>query len=143
MRRLDRQRLDAAEFPVVTEIPIRYDDLDSLNHVNNAAAAVLLQEARGQFGHSAGLHELMGRDLRTIVAALAIEFSDEMLFPGVVVIRTGVLDIGRTSLLVGQRGQQDARTTLYAETVLVMSDDDGPTPIPPPIRAAFESLRIR
>jgi len=42
--RIDRQHFDAIDFPIRVEVPIRFDDLDVPGHVNNAAAAAILQE---------------------------------------------------------------------------------------------------
>jgi hypothetical protein len=44
--RIDRARLDAIDFPVKVEVPLRFDDLDRQGQVNNAAAGVILQERR-------------------------------------------------------------------------------------------------
>lgn len=40
--RIDRERLDAVDFPIRVDVPIRFNDLDVLGHVNNTAAAVIL-----------------------------------------------------------------------------------------------------
>jgi acyl-CoA thioester hydrolase len=141
MARIDRARLEAARFPVVGDVPTRWHDLDNLGHVNNAAVAVILQEARSHFVHAGRVNEFRG-ELRTLVAALTIEYVAEMHFPGAIEVSTGVLHIGRTSLVLGQVGRQGGRTTLYAETVMVMADADGPTPIPDDIRAVLEALLV-
>ena len=142
MARLDRQRLDAAAFPVTTEIPTRYSDLDTQGHVNNAAATLILQEARGHFDRAAGVDDIRG-ELKPIVASLFVEYAAEMHFPDPIEVATGVLQLGRTSLVLGQVARQRGRNTLYAETVLVMADADGPTPIPDDMRAAYERVRLR
>jgi acyl-CoA thioester hydrolase len=141
MGRIDRERLDAAQFPTMAEIPLRYDDVDSLNHVNNAAAAVILQEARVQFHAAAGFIRLPA-GMHSIVAALSIEYAGEMLFPGSVEVSTGLLKVGRSSYVLGQVARQGGRPTLYAETALVITDDGGPAPIPEAMRAAYEKLLI-
>jgi acyl-CoA thioester hydrolase len=140
--RIDRRRLDGAALPMSMTVATRFSDMDVLGHVNNAAAAVLLQEARAGLNREAGYYEV--RDgLRPVVASLTIEYAGEMHHPMPVVIETGVLSVGRTSLVVGQIGRQDGRITLYAETVLVMTDGKRPTPIPDLLRAAYERVLIR
>ena len=141
MTRIDRDRLSAADFQIKTEIPIRYDDLDTVGHVNNAAAAVILQEARANFHAQAGFVRLPD-GLNSIVAAVAIEFAGEMHFPGVVEVKTGVLKVGRTSYTLGQIARQAGQPTLYAETVLVIAGPNGPEPIPDVMRAAYERFLI-
>ena len=142
MARIDRRRLDGADFPTTMTVATRFSDMDVLGHVNNAAAAVLLQEARTGLNHQAGYSELR-EGLRPVVASLTIEYAGEMHHPGPVEIETGVLSLGRTSLVVGQRARQGGRVTLYAETVLVMTDGERPTPIPDSLRAAYERVMIR
>lgn len=142
MARIDRQRLDGAVFPVTSAIQTRFTDVDMQGHVNNAAAAVILQEARVALNRAAGFSELR-EGLRPVVAALHIEYVDEMHHHAAVEVSTGLLSIGRTSVLVGQVARQEGRTTLYAETALVMTTADGPTEIPPTLRSAYERVMIR
>jgi acyl-CoA thioester hydrolase len=137
--RLDRERLGASGFGIAAEIPIRYDDIDSLGHVNNAAAAVILQEARTHFHAAAGYIRLPD-GLHSMVAALSIEFAGEMFFPGVVEVRTGLLRMGRTSYVLGQVARQKGKITVYGETVLVVAGESGPAPLPDELRAVYENL---
>ena len=142
MARIDRQRLDSAVFPVTSPIQTRFDDVDVQGHVNNAAAAVILQEARVAMNRTAGFSEVK-EGLRPVVASLRIEYVGEMHYHSPVEVSTGLLSIGRTSVVVAQRACQDGRPTLYAETVLVMTTSDGPTAIPPSLRSAYEQVLIR
>lgn len=142
MARIDRRRLDGAAFPTTMTVATRFSDVDAQGHINNAAAAVLLQEARAGLNRSAGYSELR-EGLRPVVASLTIEYAEEMHHPAPVEIETGVLSVGRSSLVVGQVGRQGDRITLYAETVLVMTNSQGPTAIPDSLRAAYERVMIR
>lgn len=141
MSRIDRKRLDATEFAVTFDIPIRFDDVDMQGHVNNAASVVILQEARAAFNVTAGLTQHRG-DLRTMVAALSIEYAGEMYYPGQVTIGTGVLAVGRTSFTLGQVARQNGKSTLYAQAVMVLADANGPAPIPDRLREAYERFLI-
>jgi acyl-CoA thioester hydrolase len=140
MSRIDRQRLAAAELPVVSRIATRFADLDSLDHVNNAAAAVLLQEARFDVFREAGQR---AAGVRTLVAALYIDYVGEMFVPGIVEVRSGIATIGRTSAVLAQVARQDGRTTMFAETVMVTADENGPVPHPDGLRALYERLSAR
>jgi acyl-CoA thioester hydrolase len=142
LARIDRQRLDGAAFPTTITVPTRFTDIDLLGHVNNAAAAIILQEGRGGLNRLAGLGELR-EGLRPVVAALTIEYVGEMYHPEPIEIETGVLSVGRTSVVVGQRARQAGRITLYAETVLVLTGDEGPTPLPEALRTAYQRIMIR
>jgi len=143
MARLDRRRLESAQYPFVAEIPVRYDDLDTLGHVNNAATVVILQEARAQFARTGGLRAHM-RGLHTIVVSITVEYADEILYPGVVQVSTGLVSLGRTSLTMAQVIRQKDRPAVYAETVLVMADaNKAPIAVPDPIRALADSLTLK
>jgi acyl-CoA thioester hydrolase len=139
--RIDRESLDAVDFPFMVEVPVRFDDLDTQGHVNNAAAAVILQEGRVAFNQRATLPALAA-GLRPAVVALRIEFAAELRYPGVVEVCTGVVAIGRTSVTVVQVGRQNGRGALYAESTLVVSGVSGPVPLPEELRAAMELLRL-
>jgi acyl-CoA thioester hydrolase len=139
--RIDRESLDAVDFPFMVEVPVRFDDLDTQGHVNNAAAAVILQEGRVAFNHRATLAALAA-GLRPAVVAMRIEFAVELHYPGVVQVCTGVVAIGRTSFTVVQVGRQDGRGALYGESTMVVSGANGPVALPEDLRAAMEELRV-
>jgi acyl-CoA thioester hydrolase len=139
--RIDRQHFDAIEFPIRVEVPIRFDDLDILGHVNNAAAAALLQEGRVAFDQRAALPSL-DQGLRLVVASLRIEFAVELHYPGAVEVCTGIVAIGRTSFTMAQVARQNGRGALYGEVTLVVTGASGPAPIPDELRAAIEGLRM-
>ena len=141
MTRIDRRHFDAASFPISFEIATRFDDIDMLGHVNNAAAVVLLQEARAHFNRTAGIARMRG-ELRPMVVALHVEYAGEMRHPGIVTVDSGVLAIGRTSFTLGQVARMDGRNTLYAQAVMVFADANGAAPIPDALRAAYGGLII-
>ena len=143
MARLDRALLDAATFPVVTEVALRFADTDLQWHVNNVAAGGILQEARVLFNGHAGLADALQNGKRMMVAAISIEYAGEMLFPGTIEVGTGIRRIGRTSYTLVQVARQDGRPTLYAETTLVLADAGGPIAVPAALRAELERLSIR
>jgi acyl-CoA thioester hydrolase len=141
MLRLDRTRLNTAIYPDRVEIPTRIDDLDVQGHVNNVAVAVILQEARGRFnkGHVAGA---LGGGLGLVVASQFIEYAGQMYYPDPVEVSVGVLEIGRTSYLLGQIARQNGRIAAYAETTLITIRGDAATPFPDTLRAALEAALV-
>ena len=142
MARLDRALLDAAIFPVNAEVPVRFADTDLQWHVNNVAAAGILQEARVLFNRHAGLVEHLRNGARMMVAAISIEYAGEMLFPGMIEVGTGVRRLGHSSYTLAQVARQDGRATLYAETILVLADSGGPIAVPSALRGELERLGI-
>ena len=107
--RIDRERLNAVDFPIRVDVPIRFNDLDVLGHVNNTAAGVILQEARVSFSQRAALPTL-GAGFRSVVAGLRIEFAVELHHPGVVEVFMGIVAIvaGIERLRVATRQQPPA-----------------------------------
>ena len=142
MARIDRERLDGGVFPLAMEIQTRFADIDAQGHVNNAAAAVILQEARVGLNQASQLIDFRS-DVRPVVAALSIEYAAEMFHGAPIEVLSGVLKVGRTSVTIGQLARQNGRPSLYGETVLVALGPEGPAEIPPALRDAYEKLLIR
>jgi acyl-CoA thioester hydrolase len=138
--RIARERLDALDFPIKVEVPIRFADLDTLGHVNNAAAAVILQEGRVLFNQRTTLPDLEA-GLRLVVAGLRIEFAMELRYPGVVEVCTAITTIGRSSFSMVQVGRQNGRSALYAEITIVVCNASGAVPISDGLRAEMERVR--
>lgn len=141
MARIDRKRLNAADFQIILELPIRFDDLDIQGHVNNAAAVVILQEARVNFNRATGL-PMITENRRAMVAALNVEYADEIYHPGNIEVSTGVLAVGRTSFTLGQVARQEGKAKLYAQVVMVLADGNGPAPVPDELRPVLERLLL-
>jgi acyl-CoA thioester hydrolase len=141
MYRLDRARLTSATFAETVTLETRFDDLDMQRHINNVAVAVLFQEARGRFNQAriAG-HIPAGGGIA--VGSLFIDYAGQMFWPDPVEISTGVLEIGRSSYVLGQVARQRGVATAFAEVALVMTGPDGATPIGEAARAVLEGLKI-
>lgn len=141
MARMDRAMLDGATYPVVTQVPTRYDDLDTLGHVNNVATAVIFEEARVLFNRHAGMGTMLaGR--RPMVVGLHIEFAAEIHYPDAVEVWSGTLAIGRTSFTIAQVARQNGRGVAYAHATIVVTDADGAAPLPAAMRESYERLRL-
>ncbi len=139
--RIDRARFDSATFPSVMELSIRFDDLDVLWHVNNVAIIALLQESRVHFNRELALPPL-GHGQRTVVAAMNVEYASEMTYPGLVEIGSGIASIGRSSYTFAQRIRQNGQGAVYSQITMVVTDANGPSPIPHAFRHAIEKCRI-
>lgn len=140
MARLDRGRLEAGHFPSLIDIPTRFADMDMQFHVSNVASIVMLQEGRAHINGLAGLRNRLDR-LRALVAGITVEYAGEIRHPGTVRIGSTVLSVGRTSVRFGQVAWQNGTPCLYAESVMVLAEADGPVPIPDDLRAVYERLR--
>lgn len=141
MQRLDRNRLIGRQFPNAIEIPVRFDDLDIQAHVNNVAVAVIFEEARARYNRQHLLADLIAIGGTAVVAGVQLEFAGEMAWEPLH-IRTGVLEVGRSSFLLGQTAEQGGVLTAFAEVMLVTMLDGRPTPFPDAVRAKLEAALI-
>lgn len=119
------------------ELQLRFDDLDVNGHVNNVAIILLLQEARVHFHRTLQLPDL-DPDMRTVVAAMNVEYGGELLYPGSIEIGSGIAAIGRTSYTFGQLIRQDGISAVYSQITMVVTDANGAAPVPQDLRSAIE-----
>lgn len=116
-----------------TQVPIRYNDLDTLGHVNNTATGVFLEQARCEL-----LYPLIGdhrkHEIDLVVARIAIEYIRELTYPGIVEVGTVVTAIGNKSFRLAhglfKAGSDDCVST--GEGVLVWYSLTRRTTIVPP-----------
>lgn len=126
------------DFGFETQIPVRYSDHDALGHVNNAAVATYLEEARIDF-----LTEAVDRDALAssmVVATMTIDYhapieSDD------VTVGVAVPEVGRTSFTVEYVVEADGVQVATAETVQVTVDGEtgAPVPVPDEWRSVLEA----
>lgn len=82
-----------------TEIPVRFRDLDPLNHVNNALFNTYLEEARIDFLGEVGQMQSEFSEGKTFVLVkITIEYLQQITFPSTLLIGTGVGEIGNSSI---------------------------------------------
>lgn len=94
------------------EMPVRWGDLDALNHVNNTVYLRYMEEARVQALSRAGIG--VGEEGRSIVLAhVSCDFLRPIVWPAQVRIEMKIQRVGRTSLE-------------YAVEIHVEGDDSGP-----------------
>jgi acyl-CoA thioester hydrolase len=113
-----------------TTVPLRYDDLDTAGHVNNARYATLIEEARIDF-----FAEALGVDLREVgivVARLEIDFERPLRFGADPTVRVGVGSVGETSLTLDYEVRKGGEPAASGETVLVSYDFAAGEPKPVP-----------
>ena len=129
------------EFTV--DVPVRYRDLDTENHVNNVVVGTYLEEAR-----TAYVHEVMGLDLETynfVLANLEIDFGRPIVLEDDLTVAVSVSDIGETSATMVYDVRSAEETVASGETTLVFVDPETerPSPVPAEIRERileFEGL---
>ncbi|WP_265110473.1 acyl-CoA thioesterase [Halosolutus halophilus] len=109
-----------------SEIPIRFRDLDPLNHVNNAVYASYLEEVRSDY-----IEEVLGLDERDhafVLAALEIDYERPITIDDDLTIALTVTDLGTTSCTMAYEFLVDGGIVASAETTLVRVDPETKRP---------------
>jgi acyl-CoA thioester hydrolase len=121
-------------------VDVRYADLDTLGHVNNAAYATLCEEARVHYFRDVldlGVHEI-----GFVVARLELDYERAIPDVGTATVAVDVTEFGRTSFTMAYELRYGGETVGTAETVQVAVDDDGnPVEIPDDWRARVAAAR--
>lgn len=128
-----------------TTATVRYGDLDTYGHVNNAVYATLLEEARIDYFETvleAG-EEVSGLEgsLGTVVADLQLSFEAPLRRSGAVTVVVRVPELGESSMLFTYEIRDGDRTVATGETTLVVIDrETGESkPIPAAWRERIEA----
>ena len=132
-----------AEFRFDVEIPVRYRDLDTLGHVNNAVYATYLEQARAAY-----VDRVLRMDLEDggmVLASLEIDFRRPVdAAVGSIRVECGAVSVGDSSFRMGYRVHDDDgggdrdKPAATAESVQVAWDGASSRSLPAAWR---ESLR--
>ena len=131
-----------------TAVAVRYDDIDSYGHVNNARYGTYLEEARIDY-----LTEVVGGDTSVLdadgdtgilIKTLEIEYERPVAGTDHVTVAVEIPDLGTTSFPIEYVVRDGERTAATAATTVVTVDraTGEPRPIPDDWRGAiteFES----
>ena len=133
---------DRSIFRAWTRVSVRYNDLDPLGHVNNAALGIFLEEARCQL--ITPLIKAHGRHFDMVLAATTMQYLKEMHYPGDVEVGMICSRLGTKSFNLAHGVFQDGHCTGTAELTLVFFDLDRRVTVEPKpdVRSYLESLRI-
>lgn len=86
-------------FPHWTTISVRFRDLDTLNHVNNAIFNTYYEEARISFIQKVPeLSRQMQAGYSFVLAGISINYLKPVTFPSELLIGSGVTDLGNSSI---------------------------------------------
>ncbi|SDE74380.1 acyl-CoA thioester hydrolase [Mycolicibacterium neoaurum] len=125
-------RSDKALYPVTGLAIARYGDVDANGHVNNLALESLHETARAEFNAQIfpDIYRPAWRTVRLVSASNVVHFLAEVHWPATIETGLGIGKLGRTSYVASTALFVDQTCVGLCDTVLVMLDDDGPTPIP-------------
>ncbi|TQK29563.1 acyl-CoA thioesterase [Arthrobacter sp. SLBN-53] len=125
-------RSDKALYPVTGLAIARYGDVDANGHVNNLALESLHETARAEFNEQIfpDIYQPASRTVRLVSASNVVHFLAEVHWPATIETGLGIGKLGRTSYVASTALFVGQTCVSLCDTVLVMLDDDGPTPIP-------------
>ena len=123
--------------PFTVDVPVRYRDLDPLNHVNHAVYASYLETARTDYLDT--VVDMPAEDISFVIANLEIDYERPIVDgdePEVALRVTGLGDSSCTMAYEIRVGDDVAAT---AETTMVHVDSESgrPSPLPDDIRNAI------
>jgi acyl-CoA thioester hydrolase len=97
--RTHRQIRRRDEFRHWMTLPVRWGDMDSFGHVNNAKFFTYGEEARMAYFDRYAVHDpKFGKDYRVLIARVACDFIKQLHHPATVELGTRVVRMGRSSL---------------------------------------------
>ena len=132
--------LNLHDFPLQAFDKLRYADTDRQGHVNNANFSTFLETGRVEFLYHPAL-PILQDGFSFVIAALHLNFIEEVSWPGQVDIGTGVLKIGNSSITLHQQLFQQDKCVASAETVIVQVDNESRKSAPLGV-AAKEKLEL-
>jgi acyl-CoA thioester hydrolase len=104
--------------------------------------AGLFEHGRGMFNHAIAV-ERRAPGQRWLIVSVALEYIAEAHFPEHVEIASGILRIGNSSWDIASAAFQGGECKATCITTIVLTDANGPTPLPQELRAEFERLHVR
>lgn len=138
-------RLTMATYPVHGSIEAGFADMDANEHLNNVALETLHENTRATLNRRVfpRVYDHRSRRLRIVTSTIVVHYLREAPWPAVLNTAIGIGHVGRTSFVASSGLFLDQACVSLCDTVLVLLDDDGPTPIPDDARAHLASLRIQ
>ncbi len=129
-------------FRAWTRISVRYNDLDPLGHVNNAAMAIFLEQARCEL--ITPQLKVGGRPFDMVIASTTLEYLEELTYPGDVEVGTLATRIGTKSFALSHGCFQNGRCAGTGSVVMVVFDlqKRSSVALPDDVRPLVETLLV-
>lgn len=109
-----------SEFTFAVEVPVRYGDLDPMDHVNNAVYASYLEQARIDYFDRVLDDDREEREL--VLASLSIDFRRPVTLDDEVEVAVRVTDLGESSFGMAYEVRASDEVAATAETTQVAFD---------------------
>jgi acyl-CoA thioester hydrolase len=106
---------------VLTEVTLRYADMDMLGHLNNAVYATLFEAGRVAYVEEV-LQPLTPAGAGYVIVRLTVDFKAEARYPGIASIRTRISRVGGSSMTYLQDLRVNGQLAATAESVCALFD---------------------
>jgi acyl-CoA thioester hydrolase len=116
------------------DVPVRYRDLDTLKHVNNAVYATYLEEAR--VAYLEAVLDIGVDEYDFVLANLELSFERPVTMDDALTVAVETTTVGETSVTLEYDLRVEDGTVATGETTLVFVDPEEkrPAPIPDDVR---------
>ena len=123
--------------PFTVDVPVRYRDLDPLEHVNHAVYASYLEAARTRFLEAA--LDVSAAEISFVIANLKIDYERPILADHEPTVALWVTRLGDSSCTMDYEIRVDDGVAATAESTIVHVDPDErrPTPLSDAVRDRF------
>ncbi len=122
-------------------VPIRWGDMDAVNHVNNTIYFRYMEQARIEWFEQIGYGVGSRHDESVVIVNASCSFLVPLTYPGEAEIKVFAGALGRSSLEthyeIGKRGEDIRYAEGAAKVVWIKSATGKSWPLPEPIRALF------
>lgn len=137
-------RLTAASYPVHNWIEARFGDMDVNGHLNNVALETMHEDTRANLNRRvfSSVYNDASRSLRIVTSTVIVHYLREAPWPALLRSAVGIGHVGRTSYVASTALFLEEACISLCDTVLVLLDANGPTPIPDDVRTRLTSLTL-
>jgi acyl-CoA thioester hydrolase len=118
------------ENPFTIPMMVRFRDIDTMGHVNNAVYATYLEQARAEY-----YRQVIGTPLDevpTVLAHLELDYRQPINLADDVIVAMRVTDLGESSLVMDYELRADSTVAATAETIQVVIDFETERSVPIP-----------
>ncbi len=112
------------------EIPVRYRDIDTVHHVNNAVYVTYLEQARVEYIDE--VLETSAVEPQFVIANITVDYKRPILLGQEVVVALSVTDIGTASITMEYEIRADGAVAATASSVMVTVSSEEKTSKPVP-----------
>jgi acyl-CoA thioester hydrolase len=106
---------------ILTEVTLRYSDMDANAHLNNAVYSTLFEAGRVAYLDQI-LADLTPDGAGYVIVRISIDFLAEARYPGVAIISTRMARVGGSSMTYDQEVSISGKVVAKAESICAMFD---------------------